>query len=42
MGKLIMNQAAKQIVETNLPYGIYLLTIIANDGSKVVRKMIRE
>ena len=42
MGKVVFNQAAKQVVETNLPSGIYLITIIANDGSKVIRKMIRE
>ncbi|MDD2413009.1 MAG: T9SS type A sorting domain-containing protein, partial [Bacteroidales bacterium] len=46
IGKLVMavnlNQSSNPIIETNLPSGIYLLTIIANDGSRVIRKMIRE
>lgn len=41
-GELVLNQPAMQVVETNLSSGIYLITIIANDGSKVIRKMIRE
>ena len=41
-GVVVLNQRAKQVVETYLPSGIYLVTIKANDGSKVVRKMIRE
>ena len=46
LGKDVMtvqlSQASNQIVETNLHPGIYLVTIIFNDGSLVVRKMIRE
>ena len=42
LGKVVLDQSAKQIIETNLPSGIYLFTIIANDGSKVQRKMMRE
>ncbi|MFA5648773.1 MAG: T9SS type A sorting domain-containing protein, partial [Bacteroidales bacterium] len=45
VGKVVMSlnlsQASNQRIETNLPSGIYLVTIIANDGSKVTRKMIR-
>jgi hypothetical protein len=46
LGKVVitadLRHASDHLVETNLPSGIYLLTIIANDGSKTVRKMIRE
>lgn len=46
LGKVVMtadlSHASDHLVETNLPLGIYLITIIANDGSRVVRKMIRE
>ncbi|HCX99901.1 MAG TPA: hypothetical protein DG754_07160 [Bacteroidales bacterium] len=46
VGKVVMtvnlSQASEPVIETNLPSGIYLVTIIANDGSKVTRKMIRE
>ena len=42
MGKAVLDQVATQTVEPNLPTGVYLLTIITNDGSKVVKKMIRE
>ncbi len=46
LGKVVMtvdlSQASDQTIETNLPSGIYLVTIIANDGSRAVRKMIRE
>ncbi|MDD2550739.1 MAG: YDG domain-containing protein, partial [Bacteroidales bacterium] len=46
VGKVVMtvklSQASTPVIETNLPSGIYLVTIIANDGSKVTRKMIRE
>ncbi|MDY0202477.1 MAG: YDG domain-containing protein, partial [Tenuifilaceae bacterium] len=45
VGKVVMSlnlsQASNQRIETNLPSGIYLVTIIANDGSRVTRKMIR-
>ncbi|MDD2550763.1 MAG: BspA family leucine-rich repeat surface protein [Bacteroidales bacterium] len=46
VGKAVMvvdlNPVSNQVIQTNLPTGIYLVTIIANDGSKVTRKMIRE
>ncbi len=46
VGKVVvtadLSHASDHLVETNLPSGIYLLTIIANDGRRVVRKMIRE
>jgi surface protein len=46
LGKVVitadLSQASNQTIETDLPSGIYLLSIIANDGSIVVRKMIRE
>ena len=46
VGKVVlnaeMNKTANQTVEANLPSGIYLVTIIANDGSSVVRKMSRK
>ncbi|MDY0347524.1 MAG: BspA family leucine-rich repeat surface protein [Tenuifilaceae bacterium] len=46
VGKVVMvvdlNQSSNPVVETNLPSGIYLVTVIANDGSRVTRKMIRE
>ena len=37
-----LGQASDQIVETQLPSGIYMVTIFTNDGDKLVRKMIRE
>ena len=46
IGKVVLtvnlSQTSNQVIETNLPSGIYLVTIIANDGSRAVRKMIRE
>ncbi|HUH57019.1 MAG TPA: YDG domain-containing protein, partial [Pseudomonadales bacterium] len=46
VGKVVMivdlNQASESVFETNLPSGIYLISIIANDGSRVTRKMVRE
>ncbi len=45
IGKVVMNvnlNPSNPVIETNLPSGIYLVTIIADDGSKVVRKMIRK
>ncbi len=45
IGKVVMDVNLNQsnpVIETNLPSGIYLVTLIANDGSKVVRKMVRE
>jgi hypothetical protein len=46
IGKIVLridlSQASSQVVKANLPSGIYLVTIFAKDGSKVVRKMIRE
>ncbi|MDY0102309.1 MAG: BspA family leucine-rich repeat surface protein [Lentimicrobium sp.] len=46
LGKVVitadLSQASNQTIETDLPSGIYLFTIISNDGSRVVRKMIRE
>jgi len=37
-----LNQVPNKTIETNLPTGIYLVTLIANDGSRVTRKMMRE
>lgn len=46
LGKVVittdLSQASNQTIDTNLPSGIYLVTIIANDGSRVTRKMIRD
>ncbi len=46
MGQVVLtvnlNQASDQVVKTNLPSGVYLITVIANNGSKVVRRMIRD
>lgn len=46
LGKVVLTadlcQASDHLVETSLPSGIYLLTIIANDGSRAVRRIIRE
>lgn len=46
VGKVVMvvdlNQVPNKTIETNLPTGIYLVTLIANDGSRVTRKMVRE
>ncbi len=46
IGKVVLtvnlSQTSNQVIETSLPSGIYLVTIIANDGSRAVRKMIRE
>ena len=46
VGKVVMvvdlNQVSNEVIETNVPSGMYLVTIFANDGSRVVRKMIRE
>jgi surface protein len=36
-----LNQVANYAIETNLPSGIYLLSIIGTDGSKEERKIIR-
>lgn len=37
-----LNQSANQTITTNLPSGIYMVSIIATDGSRVVRKMIKK
>ncbi len=46
VGKVVMvvdlNQVSNEVIETNVPSGMYLVTIFANDGSRVVRKMVRE
>jgi hypothetical protein len=46
IGKVVMsidlNQLPEHTLTTNLPSGVYLVTLIANDGSRVVRKMVRE
>jgi len=46
VGKVVMvvdlNQLSNEVIETNLPSGMYLVTIFANDGSRVVRKMVRD
>ncbi|MDD4673323.1 MAG: T9SS type A sorting domain-containing protein [Bacteroidales bacterium] len=46
IGKVVkiinLSQASTHVIETNLPLGIYLVTIIGNDGGRVVRKMIRK
>ena len=46
LGKVIteikVNASSAQTIETVLPSGIYMVTFIGNDGSKVVKKMIRE
>jgi len=46
IGEVVMNvelgQASSHKLETNLRSGIYLVTIISNNGTKVIRKMIRK
>ncbi|HUH58310.1 MAG TPA: BspA family leucine-rich repeat surface protein, partial [Pseudomonadales bacterium] len=46
VGKVVMvvdlNQLSNEVIETNVPSGLYLVTLIANDGSRVVRKMVRD
>ncbi|MDY0344416.1 MAG: T9SS type A sorting domain-containing protein [Lentimicrobium sp.] len=46
VGKVVMtvnlSRSSNQVIETNLPSGLYLITIVANDGSIAVRKMISE
>ena len=46
VGKVVMvvdlNKVPNPVIETNLPSGIYMVTLIANDGSRVIRKMMRE
>ena len=46
IGKVVLtvnlSQTSNQVIETNLPSGIYLVTIINGDGSRALRKMIRE
>lgn len=46
IGKVVLdinlNQSSSQTINTNLPSGIYLVCIIAKDGSRVVRKMVKE
>ena len=46
LGKVVwtadLSQGSSQTIETNLPSGIYLVTIINCDGSRAVKKMIRE
>ena len=46
IGKVVLtvnlSQTSNQVIETSLPSGIYLVTIINGDGSRAVRKMIRE
>jgi surface protein len=46
VGKVVMvvdlNKVPNPVIETNLPSGMYLVTLIANDGSRVTRKMVRD
>lgn len=46
IGKIVMdidiNQSPAHTLSTNLPSGVYLVTLVATDGSRVVRKMVRE
>lgn len=46
IGKIVMNidltQLPTHTLSTNLPRGVYLVTLVANDGSRVVRKMVRK
>lgn len=46
IGKVVkeidLNQLPTQTLIANLPSGVYLVTFVANNGSRVVRRMVRE